>query len=266
MVVVVVDRDADVVQHAGGPQQLALLRRRGRAAPPRRARRTSAGRGGPRASTCSSSVRKRWARFSTDSRRTSSSSGGSRSSSSRSKKTPSRSPASVTSSSSKPPCSIAAADHQRAAEDHVAAVGLDPPHRAALGHRPRGQVLDQLLQGVAVQHEALDVQVGHVEALLHRGGQVADRASDAAQPQIVLGLPPLELPELAGHVLSHRLDLLGARRPRRPGTPRSPAPRPSRTDSASASRLSAMRMSCTLPPPTSIPKPSESVVELAIAR
>ena len=41
---------------------------------------------------------------------------------------------------------------------------------------------------------------------------------------------------------------------------------PSRTDSASHSLRSAIRMICTLPPPTSMPYPSSSVVEFAIAR
>ncbi len=98
--------------------------------------------------------------------------------------------------------------HQRATEDHVAAVGLDSAHRPALGRGPVRQQLDQLLQRVAAEHEALHVEVGQLHPLLHRGREVADRAADARQPAPV-GCPPLELLQRAGHVLAQRLYLLG---------------------------------------------------------
>ena len=216
-------------------------------------------------STCASLVRKRWARLVTDSRRTSSSRGGSRSESSCSKKTPSRSPASVTSISSKPPCSIAAATTSAPPRITSPRSGLMPRTDAALRRGLAGELLDQLLQRVAGEHEALHVEVGQVHPLLHRGGEVADRAAEPGQAPAALA-PPLELLERARHVLAQRLHLLGASPPR-PGRKASltrTAPR--RTDSASRRRRSSMRMSCTLPPPTSMPKPSSSVVELAIAR
>ena len=265
--VVVVDRHADVVQHAGGPEQLALLVAERRAGRPPPARRTSAARAAPRARTCSSSVRKRWARFSTDSRRTSSSSGGSRSSSRRSKKTPSRRPASVTSSSSKPPCSIAAASTSAPPRITSPRSGLMPRTEPRLDAGRVGQLLDQLLERVAGEHEALHVDVGQLQPLLRRGGEVADRAADARPGGRRRRRPTTRTRrQRAGHVLAQRLDLLGARllaRQERLADPHRAEPH--RLGLAQP-RGPAIRISCTLPPPMSIPKPSSSVVELAIAR
>ena len=157
--------------------------------------------------SCSLSCSKRCARFSTDSARTSSNS--SPSPSSRSKKMPSRSPASVTSIASNPPSSSRRGQHERAAQDHVGAVVLDALHLRPLRRRPRGQLLDQLLERLAGELEPLHVDVRDVEPLHRRGGEVADRPADADQP--AAAAPPAELLELAGHVRAQRLHLLRAR-------------------------------------------------------
>ena len=82
----------------------------------------------------------------------------SRSASSVEKNTPSRSPASVASSVSKPPSVHHRLHHDRAGEDQVAAPGLDPRHLAALLGRHLREALDQRVERVAAQVEALHAE------------------------------------------------------------------------------------------------------------
>ena len=206
----------------GGPRSRSPCRCRAARKPPRaaRARRRRARAARPRASpsnissesaatrpTCSGSLLKRWARFSTDSRRTSSNS--SRSPSSRSKKTPSRRPASVTSMRVEAAAVERGGEHERAAQDHVAAVWLDAAQLTALRGRASGEQLDQLLERVTVERKALHVGERQLGAP-HRGyGEVADRPADPDQAAALP--PPAERPQLRLHALAQRLQCLGRR-------------------------------------------------------
>jgi hypothetical protein len=95
---------------------------------------------------------------------------------------------------------------QGAAQDHVAAVGLDAREVAALGGGPGRERVDQLLERVARQLEALDVERGHVDALHGGRGEVPDRAAHADEVRAVR--PPAERGELARHPPAQRLDRL----------------------------------------------------------
>jgi uncharacterized protein (DUF1501 family) len=59
----------------------------------------------------------------------------------------------------------------RAAEDHVAAVGLDAGDGSALGRRPTGELVDQLLQDLALEHETLRSGVRVAEVALGGHGE-----------------------------------------------------------------------------------------------
>ena len=147
VVVVVVDRRADVVQHARRPEQLALgvaqLVQPGLREPVEHLERQRP----PRGRRGSGSALKRCARFSTDSRRTSSNS------SPLAQQALEEDALAQAGLGHLDPLEAAAVEgggqHERAAEDHVAAVGLDAGHVAALGRRPVGEPLDQLLERVA---------------------------------------------------------------------------------------------------------------------
>ena len=115
--------------------------------------------------------------------------------------------------------------HHRAAQDHVAAVGLDAADRAALGRRAGGQLLDQLLEGVAREHEALHVQVGQLEALLDGGGQVADGAAEAAPAAAPRRPATTRTPTACGPRACAAPSAAWRWPPRRAGRPRSPARR-----------------------------------------
>ena len=162
MVVVVVHGHADVVEDAGGPEQLALLgavvveaggrqavEHRGRQLPHVRGRARRRGRSGARG--CA-----------TDSLRTSSNS--SSSPSRRSKNTPSRRPASVTSIASKPPSSRAVASTSAPPRITSPRSYLMPFTSPRFEAGRDASSLDQLLQRVAREHEALDVDVRDARA------------------------------------------------------------------------------------------------------
>ena len=206
VVVVVVDRHPDVVQHARRPQQLALagiavvqpLRRR-------------AGRTAPRARAatwfvCARSTRYCRARFST------------------------RVAADVVEQVVRPgeqrleedalaqAClrdldALEAADLEHrlhdggAAEDDVGARGLDARHAPALGGGHARQAVDELAERLARDDEALDADVRLAGEVLGGGRQVADRAADADEPVARVG-QPRRAAELLRHVGAQRLELL----------------------------------------------------------
>ena len=95
-------------------------------------------------------------------------------------------------------------DHERAGEDQVAALGLDAGHPAALGGGQLGELLDQLVERLACQREALDAVGRQPGRELRGGGEVAHRAADAGQPAT-----------LARRAVEprRRLELVGARAP-----------------------------------------------------
>ena len=110
--------------------------------------------------------------FSTAAARTSSNSGSSRSSRKRSKKTPSRSPIVADLDGVEARGLHDRLEHDRAAQDHVAAVGLDAGDAAALRGRHLGQSLDQIAERVARQAEP---RVVRVPAWRHYTAEVARR-------------------------------------------------------------------------------------------
>ena len=217
VVVVVVDRRADVVQHRRRPQQVALG---GVAACAGRPRASASHISSVSSATCSVCANSGWycaARLSTDARRTSSNSGGSVPASSVSKKTPSRRPASVASIASNSPSSITVSMTTRGGEDDVGAAGLDAVDRAALGGRHVDHRVDQLAErACASTRHALDAEVGQPGGALRGRREVADRAADADQPARRASPAPASqsrpAEQLLLHVRAQRLDLLGRRR------------------------------------------------------
>ena len=85
------------------------------------------------------------------------------------------------------PSKSAELDHRlerdRGGEDDVAASGLDPGDRPALGDGQRGERVDELAHRLRGDHEALDADVGLVGRALGGGREVADRAADADEPR-----------------------------------------------------------------------------------
>ena len=145
-------------------------------------------------------------------------------------------------------------EDDRAPQDHVAAVGLDALDRAALRDRRRGQQLDQLVERLAREAEALHVDVRQVE----RASGPRSRGCGScrrSRPGGVLALAHHSHPEGFATCLRSALICFAlVFSPSRKASLTRTAPRG--TDTASSSRRSAIRMICTLPPPMSIPKPS----------
>ena len=166
-------------------------------------------------------------------------------SSSRSKKTPSRRPASRHLDRLEAPVLHGGGQHDRAPQDHVTAVGLDPPDRAALA-RPAGPPASSISSSSAsrVSRKPCTSTSDSPSRFCAGGRQVADRAARCPPGAARLRLPPLELVERPRDVLAAAPSTAsGSRLLVRAGTPRSPAPRPGGTDSASRSRRSPIRMS-----------------------
>ena len=95
----------------------------------------------------------------------------------------------------------------RAAEDDVAARGLDAGELGALGRRARGQLVDEAIELVARDDVALDAGLGHLEVALRRGGEVADGPADANQAGAATTQPRGAL-ELGRDVADELADLL----------------------------------------------------------
>ena len=70
----------------------------------------------------------------------------------------------------------------RAGEDEVGARVLDALDRPALARRQVGELLDQRVEALALDLEALHAERRHPLLVLHRGGEVAHRAADADEP------------------------------------------------------------------------------------
>ena len=182
VVVVVVDGHADVVQHAGRPQQLALAgvavvqpepgelvehaeRERGDVARCARRRRCS---GPPGSARSRAAVLEQRARLAPRASR-------------RSKNTPSRSPASVVSRPSKPPACSTPCTTTAPARIRSARAGLMPGIAAALGGGQRGQPLHQLVERLALDHHPLHAVGRQPRGALRGGGEVAHGPADADQ-------------------------------------------------------------------------------------
>src|SRR3954447_14576162 len=73
--------------------------------------------------------------------------------------------------------------HERAAEDDVGAAGLDAGHLAALGRRQLGELVDERVERLAGEHEPLDAELGDLRLALGGGGEVAHRAADPDDPR-----------------------------------------------------------------------------------
>ena len=263
VVVVVVDRHADVVQHACARKQLAVLvaeasitsarqpvvdleRQRRHVAHVRRGRAETA-----------REVLHRLAAHVLDERRV-------RPSRRRSKKIPSRSPASVTSSSSKPPSFMAAASTSAPPRITSPRSGLMPATLPRLEAGLAGELLHQLIEHVGGQHEAPHPAVRVAALLLRRGGEVADAAADAGKAPAAG--PPVEALDLLRDMLAHRLQLLRGRL--LVGKELLAHPHGAERQRLRLAQQPVLERASSwmLPPPMSMPKPSESVVEFAIAR
>ena len=107
-------------------------------------------------------------------------SGSSSAASRRSRKSASRRPDCVTSIASKPPRSIALATTSAPPRITSPRFALDPRDPAALARGQRRQLGDQLLEGIAAEHEALDAVV-----------EVADDGVGGADPDSGSGLSGL---------------------------------------------------------------------------
>ena len=101
-------------------------------------------------------------------------------------------------------------DHQRAGEDQVAALGLDARHLAALLRRHVREAVDEVVERVALEHEALDAERRLLGGDLGRRGEVAHRAADAGEARAVAARlrQPARRAELLLHVRAQRLELL----------------------------------------------------------
>ena len=104
-------------------------------------------------------------------------------------------------------------EHDGAAEDHVAAVGLDARHLPALLGRQLRELLDQFFERVSREQVALGVRLRQAGAALGGGGEVADSAADSsgARRSLIGRAQPIFSLELGLHVLAERLHLLRAR-------------------------------------------------------
>ena len=102
-------------------------------------------------------------------------------------------------------------DHDRAGQHDVTARGLDPRHAAALGGRHRGETVDQIIERRTLDHEALDAEGGHRQLTLDRRGEVAHRPADADDPPPAAREPVGAL-QLARDVLAQPVELFRAGR------------------------------------------------------
>ena len=119
-----------------------------------------------------------------------------------------------------------------AGEDDVGAGGLDARRLAALGRGHRGQVVDQLAQRLARDQEALHPDVRLAGEVLRGGREVADRPAHAHEP-VARPRQPGRRGELVGDVRAQRLELLAwDRRRRRAGSAPSCGPRRAATTRA----------------------------------
>ena len=259
VVVVVVDGDADVVQHRRRPHQLALLRvavvqaGRGQRVPHLQrepgdvlgVREVGVVLGGEVAHGVAADVARPAAVAEQ-----------------RSKNTPSRRPASVASNASKPPASITPSMTSAPARIRSPREALIPgtsPRSAAV---MSANSLDQLAERLARDAVALDAVGRQPGRELRRGGEVADRAADRRPA--------------ARRRPATRRSRAPARRARAAPSSASSLPRsakrsvmrtaPSGHERTSAASRSSTRVSCIEPPPRSSTTPSDSVVELTAAR
>ena len=99
-------------------------------------------------------------------------------------------------------------DDQRAAEDDVAARRLDPGHLPALGRGELREVLDEVVEHLAGQHETLHAELGDAVGPLGRRAEVPHSAAYADEPAPRAPQPAQLVVELARHVLAQRGDLL----------------------------------------------------------
>ena len=122
------------------------------------------------------------ARLRTLASRTSGTSGGSAGASRPARKIPSRRPASVTSMPGAPLASSTACSTTAAGEDHLAAPALDPRHAVAVARRARGQLVDQRVERLARQHEALHAVERQLGRAARRRREVAHAAAEPDEP------------------------------------------------------------------------------------
>ncbi len=80
-------------------------------------------------------------------------------------------------------------ERQRGGEDDVAAAGLDAGKPPPLAHRQTGELLDQLAEDLAGEHEPLDAAVRRARPALGGGGEVARCSADGDQPSSTLAQP-----------------------------------------------------------------------------
>ena len=242
VVVVVVDRHADVVQHAGRPQQFPLAgvalvqAERGQLVEhAQRQRRHVLGVGRVDGVLAGEVEHARVADV-LEHRRSPVAARGPPSR--RSKKTPSRRPASVTSSDSKPPASSTPWTTIAPARIRSARAGLIPGMLARSRAGSSASLRDQLLQRLALDHHPLDADRRQTGGPLRRRGEVADGAPEAHQPPPCRrrAPQPAGLGELRGDVARAARPAACAWRARwRAGSARSSAPcRPARSRTGGA--------------------------------
>ena len=154
---------------------------------------------------------------------------------------------------------------ERAAEDDVGAARLDARHAAALGGRQVGERLDERVERVAREDEALDAELGDVGLALGGGGEVAHRAADPDDPRPGRCSHGARTSAPATNARSSRscLGLAGLSSGRKRSVMRTA---PSGHESSSRASRRWTCTSCIEPPPMSSITPSASVVELTAAR
>ena len=80
-------------------------------------------------------------------------------------------------------------DDEGSGEDQVGAGGLDPGHARPLGRGQRGETAHEPLEHIGLDHHALDPVAGQACRPLRRGGEVAGGAADPHQaPRRARGL------------------------------------------------------------------------------
>jgi hypothetical protein len=101
-------------------------------------------------------------------------------------------------------------DHERAGEDQVTALGFDARDLAALFGAHVGELLDELVERLALEQEALHPERRLAGRDLRRGREVAHSPADAGEARAVLArvVEPSRCAQLVGDVRAQRLELL----------------------------------------------------------
>ena len=109
-----------------------------------------------------------------------------------------------------------AGDDDRPRQDEVGAGGLDPRDARPLGGRQRGEALDQLRQDLGLDHHPPHAVGRQPRRALGGGGEVAHRAADphqAPRARVVAPAEPAGLGEMLVHVLFQAPQLPALGRP-----------------------------------------------------